>query len=102
MENRKSRVPKASYELAMCKGQQSMETVKIDVPLHGYLGREKGASALLLSENLRELYQESTDRGTWVVQSVKCPMSAQVMISWFMGSCPASGSVLTAQSLEPA
>ena len=27
---------------------------------------------------------------------------AQVMISWSVGSGPASGSVLTAQSLEPA
>ena len=41
-------------------------------------------------------------RGTWVAQWVKCPTSAQVMISWFMGSSPALGSVLTAQSLEPA
>ena len=40
--------------------------------------------------------------GAWVAQSVERPTSAQVMISWFMGSSPASGSVLTAQSLEPA
>ena len=40
-------------------------------------------------------------RGTWVVQSAKCPTSAQVMISRFVGSSPTSGSVLTAQSLEP-
>ena len=40
-------------------------------------------------------------RGAWVAQSVECPTSAQVMISWFMSSRPASGSVLTAQSLEP-
>ena len=38
--------------------------------------------------------------GTWVVQSVKHPTSAQVMISLFVSSSPASGSVLTAQSLE--
>ena len=37
-----------------------------------------------------------------MAQSGKCPTSAQVMISWFMSSSPASGSVLTAQSLEPA
>ena len=41
-------------------------------------------------------------RGAWVAQSVKCLTWAQVMISWFMGSSPKSGSVLTAQSLEPA
>ena len=35
-------------------------------------------------------------------QSVKHSTSAQVTISQFMGSGPTSGSVLTAQSLEPA
>ena len=40
--------------------------------------------------------------GTWVAQSVKCLTSAQVMISQSVSSSPASGSVLTAQSLEPA
>ena len=42
------------------------------------------------------------DRGTWVAQSVERPTSAQVVISRFVGSSPASGSVLTAWSLEPA
>ena len=41
-------------------------------------------------------------RGAWVAQSVKRPTLAQVVISRLMGSSPASGSVLTAQSLEPA
>ena len=40
--------------------------------------------------------------GTWVAQSVKHPTSAQVMILQFLSLSPASGSVLTAQSLEPA
>ena len=40
-------------------------------------------------------------QGTWVAQSVKHPTLAQVMISQFMSLSPASGSVLTAQSLEP-
>ena len=40
--------------------------------------------------------------GAWVAQSVKHPPSAQVVISWSMGSSPVSGSVLTAGSLEPA
>ena len=34
--------------------------------------------------------------------SAKHATSARVMMSWFMSSNPASGSVLTAQSLEPA
>ena len=37
-----------------------------------------------------------------MAQSVKRPTWAQVMISQFMGLSPVSGSVLTAQSLEPA
>ena len=37
-----------------------------------------------------------------MAQSVEHPTSAQVLISQFAGSSPASGSVLTAQSLEPA
>ena len=40
--------------------------------------------------------------GAWVAQSVKCPASAQVVISRPVSSSPVSGSVLTAQSLEPA
>ena len=39
--------------------------------------------------------------GTWVAQSIEAPTSAQVMISWLVGSSPMSGSVLTAQTLEP-
>ena len=45
---------------------------------------------------------QAVSRDTWVAQSVKRPTSAQVMISWFVGLSPVLGSVLTAQSLEPA
>ena len=41
-------------------------------------------------------------RGAWVAQSVKRPTSAQVVISRSVSLSPTSGSVLTAQSLEPA
>ena len=41
-------------------------------------------------------------RGAWVAQSIKCPTSAQVTISRFVGSSSALSSVLTAHSLEPA
>ena len=37
-----------------------------------------------------------------MAQSVKRLTSAQVTISWLVGSSPASGSVWTAQSLKPA
>ena len=40
--------------------------------------------------------------GTRVAQSVERPISAQVMISQFVSSIPALGSVLIAGSLEPA
>ena len=43
----------------------------------------------------------NTERGAWVAHSVKYPTSAQVMISRSVSSSPASGSVLTTQSLEP-
>ena len=36
-----------------------------------------------------------------MAQSVELPTSAQVTISRSVSSCPMSGSVLTAQSLEP-
>ena len=37
-----------------------------------------------------------------MAESVGYLTLAQVMISWFVGSSPTSGSVLTAQSLKPA
>ena len=40
--------------------------------------------------------------GAWVAQSVKRLTSAQVMISRSVSSSPATGSVLTAQNVEPA
>ena len=39
--------------------------------------------------------------GAWGAQSVERPTSAQVMMSHSVSLSPASGSVLTAQSLEP-
>ena len=41
-------------------------------------------------------------RDAWGAQSVKYSTSAQKMISRFVGWSPALGSVMTAQSLEPA
>ena len=45
---------------------------------------------------------KKTVGGARVAQSVKGLTSAQVIISQFMSLSPPSGSVLTAQSLEPA
>ena len=42
------------------------------------------------------------NKGTWGAQSVERPTSAQGMISRFMSSSPASGSVLAGWTLEPA
>ena len=43
-----------------------------------------------------------TSSGSWVAQLVECLTLAQVMILPFVSLSPVSGSVLTAQSLEPA
>ena len=48
------------------------------------------------------LLQNNAGEGAWVAQSITLQTSVQVMISRFMGSGPESGSVLRAQSLEPA
>ena len=58
----------------------------------GIAGEVSGTTAL----------SSGTTRGAWVAQPVKRPTSAQVTISRFVGSSPTSGSVPTAQSLEPA
>ena len=47
------------------------------------------------------MFSKRVTRGAWGAQSVERPASAQVMISRFVSSSPASGFVLTAQSLEP-
>ena len=49
-----------------------------------------------------KLYNLLKFRGAWVAQSVERPTSAHVMISQSVSLSPASGSVLTARSLEPA
>ena len=54
------------------------------------------------SMTCEEVYQKSYLKGAWMVQLVKHPTSAQVMISQFVGSSHVLGSVLTAQSLVPA
>ena len=48
-----------------------------------------------------EVRQNRMSRGAWGADSVKHPTSAQFMILRFMGSSPASGSALIAQSLKP-
>ena len=47
-----------------------------------------------------DLYKTLTLWGAWMAQLVKHPMSAQVMISQFVGSSPVLGSVLTVRSLR--
>ena len=46
--------------------------------------------------------RNSSTYGAWVAQLVKCLILAQVMISQSASLSPTTGSVLTAQSLEPA
>ena len=49
-----------------------------------------------------QAYTYKSSWASWVAQLVGCLTLAQVMISQYVGSSPMSGSVLTAQSLEPA
>ena len=57
---------------------------------------------VLLQEEGKLSFRREGDWGTWVAQVVKRLASAQVMISRFVSSSLVLGSVLTAQSLEPA
>ena len=64
------------------------------------LNKQKSMGRMFQAEAASE--KASMCWGTWMAQSVEHQTSAQVMISQFVGSSPMSGSVLTAQSLEPA
>ena len=57
---------------------------------------------MLVEKDLGKLEGNELIRGAWVAQLVERTTSVQVMILQFVSSSPASGSVLTAQSLEPA
>ena len=50
----------------------------------------------------RAALKTAEERGTWAAQSVKHWTSVQVMILQSVSLSPASGSVLTGQSLKPA
>ena len=53
-------------------------------------------------DEMEEGIKMSHLRGAWVAQSVKCLTLAHIMIPWFVSLNPTSGSVLRAQTLEPA
>ena len=55
-----------------------------------------------VGHNHVSLHQKYSFEGAWVAQSVKHPTWAQVIILRFVGLSPMLGSMLTAQSLEPA
>ena len=59
-------------------------------------------NSLLCSALFLNAFRMSKGWGVWVSQSVKHLTSAQVMISQLVSSSPVSGSLRTAQSLEPA
>ena len=63
---------------------------------HGRGARERSKAGM------QERVLSEASWGAWAAQSVKHQTSTQVMVSRFVGSSPTSGSVLTAQSLEPA
>ena len=65
-------------------------------------GFSNNSPSVLHNDPYGHLKQQQQTRGAWVAQSVKRQTSAQVGISQFAGLSPASGSALTARSLEPA
>ena len=67
-------------------------------PWHDYVSVTEATIQRLLATGSLEIVP---CQGTWVAQSVGRPTSAQAMISRSVSSSPASGSVLTAQRLEP-
>ena len=80
--------------LTMCSTRQTSDQVRLRA------GRcDIGVSLLFLRAMWGAL--KVISRGAWVAQLAERPTSAQVMISWFVSSSPVSGSVLTAQNLEP-
>ena len=83
---------------------QSLEPASDSVSLSPFLPTRALSLSLSLSLSFKnkQKFKNNTKRGVWVAQSVKCPTSAPVMISWFMSLSPVSGSMLTARSLEPA
>ena len=76
------------------------ENTNSKIYMHSYVY----CSIIYNSQDMEAAQVSSIDewRGAWVAQSIKCPTSAKVMILWSMSSSPESGSVLAAQSLEPA
>ena len=51
-------------------------------------------SITLIPKPNKDSTRSKNYRGSWVAQSVECPTSAQVMISQFVSSNPASSSLL--------
>ena len=70
--------------------------MKVTSTLLRYIANTQLLANLKLNQSVKKHW------GAWVAQSVERPTLAQVMISQYQGSSPVSGSVLTAQSLEPA
>ena len=62
-----------------------------------FVKNENGAKT-----NQKRVYRKACLWGACVAQSAEGQTSAQVIISRFLSLSPASGSVLTARSLEPA
>ena len=82
-------------------GTQTLKLHRLVFPLLTYLRTLPLVSFLVSPSQLPFSQLRRRGRGAWVAQSVEGPTWAQVMVSWCMGSSPVSGSVLTAQSLEP-
>ena len=71
----------------------------------GYVTQDQSLPSLIVSlliYQILTLLDLIDSRGAWVAQSVQHPTSTQVMITNLVSPSSAAGSMLTAQSLEPA
>ena len=103
---------KKSVSISVCKMAESyFHTLKVFSPfitvqsgatyLEMWVHLSVGLNTGRVRTEIHKIHLKHQSRGAWVAQSVKRPTSAQVTISHSVSSSPASGSVLTAQSLEP-
>ena len=85
-------------QVTVCKFESHMRqfTAVSAEPISDPLSPSLSASPLLVCTlSLSKInIKKIIIRGTWVAQSVKCPTSAQVMISHSVSSSPMSGSLI--------
>ena len=89
------------FHLKLCADsvEPAWDSLCLSLSLSLSLSKRKREKPKIIAHVILKNYKAG---GTRAAQSVKHLTSAQLMISWFVSLSPALGSMLTAQSLEPA